>query len=60
VILDLAMHLMNGLDAAQEITTIMPNLPMIMFTMLDCTALLKASAEAAGIKTRLLKIGWIR
>lgn len=50
VILDLAMPRMNGLEAAREITAIMPNLPMIMFTMLDCTELLKASAQAVGIK----------
>ena len=50
VILDLAMPMMNGLDAARQISAIMPNLPMIMFTMLDCTRLLKATAQAAGIR----------
>ena len=50
VLLDLAMPLMNGLEAAQEISKITPNLPMIMFTMLDCNELLKAAAAAVGIR----------
>ena len=50
VILDLSMPVMNGLDAARAISEIAPEIHMIMFTMLDCSDLLKASAEAVGIK----------
>lgn len=50
VILDLSMPVMNGLDAARHISEIAPETHMILFTMLDCIDLLKASAEAVGIK----------
>jgi DNA-binding NarL/FixJ family response regulator len=50
VILDLSMPVMNGLDAAKQISAMSPALPMILFTMLDCDELLRASARAVGIK----------
>src|SRR5258708_31314960 len=47
VILDLSMPVMNGLEAAREITRIAPNVQMVMFTMHTTDQLLK-DAQAAG------------
>ena len=49
VILDLAMPVMNGLDAATEISRIAPGTPMIMFTM-HAPNRLREDAERVGIK----------
>lgn len=49
VILDMSMPVMNGLDAAREISRITPGLPMIMFTMHEVDALRK-DAQRVGIK----------
>lgn len=49
VILDLAMPVMNGLDAAREISRITPGVPMIMFTMHNLDALRK-DAQRVGIE----------
>jgi DNA-binding NarL/FixJ family response regulator len=50
IILDLSLPVMNGLEAARRISQTYPNLPMILFTMLDCNDLVRNTAEAAGIK----------
>lgn len=49
VLLDLAMPIMNGLEAAHRIASISPHPIMVMFTMQYSGQLLK-EAEAAGIK----------
>lgn len=49
VILDLQMPVMNGLEAAQEISRIAPDLPMLMFTLYSNDQLLNA-ARAVGIR----------
>ena len=49
VILDLSMPVMNGLEAAREISRIAPGMPMIMFTMHALDGLRK-DAERVGIK----------
>jgi DNA-binding NarL/FixJ family response regulator len=49
VILDLSMPVMNGLDAAREISRIAPSMPMIMFTMHAAEALRK-DAQRVGIE----------
>ncbi len=54
VILDLSMPVMNGLEAAREITRIAPNVQMVMFTMHTTDQLLK-DAQAAGIKAVISK-----
>jgi len=54
VILDLSMPVMNGLDAAREITRIAPDVQMVMFTM-HATPQLIRDAEAAGIKAVISK-----
>ena len=48
VILDLAMPVMNGLEAARQIKVVAPNTAMLMFTMHCCGQLVK-DAHAAGI-----------
>ncbi len=54
VILDLSMPVMNGLEAAQEISRIAPGLPMIMFTMHQGEALVKAALKV-GIQHVFVK-----
>jgi DNA-binding NarL/FixJ family response regulator len=54
VILDFAMPVMNGLDAAREITTIAPSTPLLLFTMHASTQILR-EAKAAGITNVLSK-----
>jgi DNA-binding NarL/FixJ family response regulator len=54
VILDLSMPVMNGLQAAREITRIAPNVQMVMFTM-HTSDQLRRDAEAAGIKAVISK-----
>ncbi len=48
VVLDLAMPVMNGLDAAREITNIAPNLAMVLFTIY-VSGELETEAKAVGI-----------
>jgi len=54
VVLDFAMPIMNGLDAARHITHIAPKLPMVLFT-LHASVQLHKEALAAGIKDVLCK-----
>ena len=49
VILDLQMPIMNGLEAARQISRLAPNTAMLMFTLYSGEQLLK-DAQAAGIK----------
>jgi DNA-binding NarL/FixJ family response regulator len=49
VMLDLSMPVMNGLEAAKEISRIAPGMPMIMFTLHTHEALHQAAADV-GIK----------
>jgi DNA-binding NarL/FixJ family response regulator len=49
VILDWQMPLMNGLEAARQITRIAPGIAMMMFTMY-CYHSLSEEAKAAGIR----------
>ncbi|MGH9502637.1 MAG: response regulator transcription factor [Terriglobales bacterium] len=49
VILDLSMPVMNGLDAAREISVIAPGIPMILFTLHHADALVQ-EALGVGIK----------
>jgi DNA-binding NarL/FixJ family response regulator len=49
VILDLQMPVMNGLEAARQISRIAPRTTMIMFTVYSSEQLLKA-ARANGVK----------
>jgi DNA-binding NarL/FixJ family response regulator len=49
VILDWQMPIMNGLEAAKQISQIAPAATMLMFTMHDCRKLAPV-AHAAGVK----------
>jgi DNA-binding NarL/FixJ family response regulator len=49
VILDLQMPVMNGLDAARQISHVAPETAMVMFTMHPSAELLKA-AQAVGVR----------
>jgi DNA-binding NarL/FixJ family response regulator len=50
VVLDLSMPVMNGLEAARELTRISPALPLVMFTNFD-TPQLTDEALSAGVRT---------
>jgi len=54
IVLDLAMPVMNGLDAARELTRRLPSLPLLMFTNFE-TARLKQEALSAGVRTLVSK-----
>jgi two-component system, NarL family, response regulator NreC len=54
VILDFQMPVMDGLEAARQISRLAPNTAMLMFTMYHCEQLVK-EAQAAGIKEVLSK-----
>jgi CheY-like chemotaxis protein len=54
IILDLAMPVMNGLEAAKILTGIMPQVPKILFT-LHAQALLQSDIDAAGIRAVVAK-----
>jgi CheY-like chemotaxis protein len=56
IVLDLAMPVMNGLEAARELTRLLPAVPLIMFTSYETTHL-KREALAAGIRSTVLKAG---
>jgi two-component system chemotaxis response regulator CheY len=53
-ILDLSMPVMNGLEAAREISRIAPAVQMVMFTM-HTNDQLRKDAEAVGIKDVISK-----
>ncbi len=48
VVLDFAMPVMNGLEAARELKILMPSLPLLMFTN-HVGSILEQEATAAGI-----------
>jgi DNA-binding NarL/FixJ family response regulator len=54
VILDLQMPVMNGLEAAREISAMAPNIVMVMFTM-HCSPQLLEEARAAGVQDVISK-----
>jgi DNA-binding NarL/FixJ family response regulator len=54
IVLDLAMPVMNGLDAARELTRLLPLVPLVMFTNYE-TAHLKREALSAGVNTIVSK-----
>ena len=54
VLLDYAMPVMNGLEAARRITRIIPDIVIVMFTMYTGDQLLK-DAEGVGIRRVISK-----
>jgi DNA-binding NarL/FixJ family response regulator len=55
VILDWQMPVMDGLDAARQISRIAPKTPMVMLTLHNCELLLK-EAQAAGVRHVFSKV----
>lgn len=55
VIMDLSMPVMNGLQAAQKISTIAPKTAMVLFTM-HASEYLAQDAQRAGIKDVVSKL----
>jgi DNA-binding NarL/FixJ family response regulator len=58
IVLDLAMPVMNGLEAARELTRVLPSVPLLMFTNYEI-ARLNSEALAAGIRILVSKNGSI-
>ncbi len=56
IVLDLAMPVMNGLEAARALKRLLPRVPVLMFTNFDA-AHLKREALAAGIRAVVSKSG---
>jgi DNA-binding NarL/FixJ family response regulator len=54
VVVDVYMPVMNGLAATQEIKRLMPNLPVLVFTLHDSLQL-RIESEKAGADAVLLK-----
>jgi DNA-binding NarL/FixJ family response regulator len=54
ILMDLSMPVMNGLDAAREIHRIVPDLPILLFTLHNSSQLAE-EARRAGIKAVLSK-----
>jgi DNA-binding NarL/FixJ family response regulator len=53
IVLDLSMPVMNGLDAARELKRLMPEVPLIMYTMFG--DLLQEQARLVGISELISK-----
>lgn len=56
VVLDLAMPVMNGLEAARKLKILMPSLPLLMFTN-NLGSILEQEARAAGFAAVVSKSG---
>jgi len=54
IVLDLAMPVMNGLEAARELTRVLPCVPLLMVTSYE-TAHLRQEALSAGVRTVMSK-----
>jgi two-component system chemotaxis response regulator CheY len=54
IVLDLSMPVMNGLDAARQLTKLMPKVPLIMFTN-QISEMMKEEAREAGIRSIISK-----
>jgi DNA-binding NarL/FixJ family response regulator len=54
IVLDLAMPVMNGLDAARALKRLLPRVPVLIFINFDA-AHFKREAMAAGIRTIVSK-----
>jgi CheY-like chemotaxis protein len=54
VVLDLAMPVMNGLEAARQLRALMPLLPLLMFTN-NVGSIMELEAKAAGITAVVCK-----
>jgi CheY-like chemotaxis protein len=56
IVLDLAMPVMNGFEAARELKTLMPEVPLVMFTN-TVGLIVEEEARSAGISAVVSKSG---
>jgi DNA-binding NarL/FixJ family response regulator len=54
IVLDLSMPVMNGIEAARELTRLLPSVPLVMWTDFE-TASLTQKARSAGVRTVVSK-----
>jgi len=54
IVLDLAMPVMNGLEAAHELTRLLPSVPLVMYTSYETTHL-KREVLSAGVRAIVSK-----
>jgi DNA-binding NarL/FixJ family response regulator len=54
IVLDLSMPVMNGLEAARELTRLLPSVPLVMWTSFETTHL-KQTVLSAGVRTIVSK-----
>jgi DNA-binding NarL/FixJ family response regulator len=54
IVLDLSMPVMNGIEAARELTRLLPSMPLLMCTDFE-TAHLRRKALSAGVRTVVSK-----
>ena len=54
IVLDLSMPVMNGIEAARELTRLLPSVPLLMWTSFE-TSNLTQKALSAGIRTVVSK-----
>jgi DNA-binding NarL/FixJ family response regulator len=54
IVLDLSMPVMNGIEAARELTRLLPSVPLLMCTDFE-TAHLRRKALSAGVRTVVSK-----
>jgi CheY-like chemotaxis protein len=54
IVLDLSMPVMNGLDAARELTVLMPHVPLLMLTN-NAIGALESETRSAGISAVFCK-----
>src|ERR1700676_4668800 len=58
IVMDFSMPIMNGLEAVAVLKAILPQLPIIMYTVHD-TAIMKVQALAAGVRGLIQKEGMV-
>src|ERR1700730_12805342 len=54
IVMDLSMPVMNGLDAGAVLKAVLPNVPIVMYTVHD-TAAMNVQALAAGVRAVIQK-----
>jgi DNA-binding NarL/FixJ family response regulator len=54
IVLDLSMPVMNGIEAARELTRLLPSVPLLMWTDFETTNLTR-KALSAGVRTVVSK-----
>jgi DNA-binding NarL/FixJ family response regulator len=55
IVMDFAMPVMNGLDAARVLSKTMPAIPLVLFTLYGSDRFIQQQAAAAGFRATLSK-----